>query len=121
MNCQRFNFNTGVGEVIEGEDGQATETDTRHLGSTLMSAMLEEVEGFCGPSFKKNWTEKPRRKVHVFIVHTALLLFFSCLQLIYDFRDGGGSFGMLSLRPEMLSNEVRANFKKIGFKLPSRM
>ena len=60
-----FNFNTGVGEVIDGEDGKPTETDTRHLGSTLMSAMLEEVESFCDPSFKKNWTGKSHQKVSV--------------------------------------------------------
>ena len=41
------------------------------------------------------------------------------LQLIYDFRDGGGSFGLLTLRPDQLREEDRQKFTKIGFQLDS--
>lgn len=58
-----FNYNTGVGEVMEGEDGKPVRTDTRHLGSTLMRTMLEEVGNFCDPAIKRNWTEKPHQQV----------------------------------------------------------
>ena len=70
-----FNFNTGVGEVIEGEDGKTTQTDTRHLGSTLMTAMLEEVESFCDPAIKKNWTEKPHQQVCTDCIATLIIVF----------------------------------------------
>ena len=41
------------------------------------------------------------------------------LQLIYDFRDGGGSFGLLTLHPDQLSEEDRQKFTRIGFQLHS--
>lgn len=40
-------------------------------------------------------------------------------QLIYDFKDGGGSFGLISLHPEKLSEQDRMKFKKIGVEIPS--
>ena len=58
-----FNFNTGLGEytVI---DGKKRGTNTKNLGSTLMSAMLKEVERFCNPEHKADWTSDPHQQVH---------------------------------------------------------
>ena len=39
------------------------------------------------------------------------------IQLIYDFRDGGGSFGFLSLRPENMPENELEEYKMIGFEL----
>ena len=49
--------------------------------------------------------------------HTHPLL----LQLIYDFKDGGASLGLISLHPEKLSEEDKMKLKKIGVKIPSKM
>ena len=43
------------------------------------------------------------------------------MQLIYDFKDGGGSFGLISLHPEKLSSEDRSKFDRIGVEIPSMM
>lgn len=40
------------------------------------------------------------------------LFFF--LQLIYDFKDGGGSLGLISLHPERLRDEDKRQFLRIG-------
>ena len=40
-------------------------------------------------------------------------------QLIYDFKDGGGSLGLISLHPDQLSEEDKLKFKKIGVNIPS--
>ena len=42
-------------------------------------------------------------------------------QLIYDFKDGGGSFGLLTLRPERLPDKHKMKFEKIRVKIPSMM
>ena len=44
---------------------------------------------------------------------------FSPTQLIYDFKDGGASFGLISLHPEKLSKEEKQNFIDIGVVIPS--
>ena len=44
-----FNYNTGVGEYFTDEHGNWVRTDTRQLGSTLMTTMLKEVKDFCDP------------------------------------------------------------------------
>ena len=62
-NLPAFNYNAGVGELIKGEDGKPTHTNTEHLGSTLMSTMLEEVGNFCKPDIKINWTKKSHQQV----------------------------------------------------------
>ena len=62
-NLPAFNYNTGVGEIMEGEDGMQIYTDTHHLGSTFMSTMLNEVRNFCDPAIMKNWAEKPHQQV----------------------------------------------------------
>ena len=41
------------------------------------------------------------------------------LQLIYDFKDGGGSLGLISLFPDELLREHRQRFTKIGVETPS--
>ena len=54
-----FNYNKGAGEYITDENGKTVPSDTRHLGSTLMQAMLNEVEDFC----VGNWSHKPHGQV----------------------------------------------------------
>lgn len=60
-----FNYNTGAGEVITDEHGRKVKTDTRHLGSTIMQTMIEEVGNFCDPGIKQNWASKPHQQVQV--------------------------------------------------------
>ena len=58
-----FIYNTGAGEYITDEQGKRVHTDTKQLGSTLMTAMLREVEDFCHPAIKENWSIKPHQQV----------------------------------------------------------
>ena len=58
-----FIYNTGAGEYITNEQGKRVRTDTRQLGSTLMTTMLREVEDFCHPAIKENWSLKPHQQV----------------------------------------------------------
>ena len=58
-NCPSFNFNRGLS--VPGA------TDTSHLGSTLMKAMLTEVADFCSPEIQKNWSCKPHQQVTSYI------------------------------------------------------
>ena len=58
-----FNYNTGVGEYFTDQHGDRVRTDTRQLGSTLMTTMLKEVKDFCDPDIKKNWSLKPHQQV----------------------------------------------------------
>jgi len=44
---------------------------------------------------------------------------FPLLQLIYDYKDMGASFGLISLHPEKLLESEKIFFKKIGIKIPS--
>lgn len=43
------------------------------------------------------------------------------MQLIYDFKDGGGSLGLISLHPEKLNDSDKRKFEKIGVDIPSMM
>ena len=61
-NIPAFNYNTGVGEIMT-EDGKQIHADTRHLGSTLMSTMLDEVRNFCDPAIMNNWAKKSHLQV----------------------------------------------------------
>ena len=54
-----YNYNIGAGEVLYNEK----RSDTRKLGSTIMETMLAEVENFCDPKIKDNWTCKPHQQV----------------------------------------------------------
>ena len=58
-----FNYNRGVGEYIINEHEKRVRTDTRQLGSTLMNTMLREMEDFCNPAIKENWSLKPHQQV----------------------------------------------------------
>ena len=58
-----FNLNMGKGEYITDEEGRWVRTDTRQLGSTLMTTMINEVEDFCDPDIKENWSLKPHQQV----------------------------------------------------------
>ena len=40
-------------------------------------------------------------------------------QLIYDFKDGGASLGLISLHPDQLPEEDKLKFEKIGVSIPS--
>jgi len=39
--------------------------------------------------------------------------------LIYDFKDGGGSLGLISLHPDAIPKEDKSKFEKIGVEIPS--
>ena len=58
-NFPAYNYNQGKG--TKGED-------TTKLGSTLMKAMLKEVEEFCDPSTKENWSLKAHQQVDLVIL-----------------------------------------------------
>ena len=58
-----FNYNTGVGEYITDQRGKRVRTDTKQLGSTLITTMLREVEDFCNPAIKENWSLEPHQQV----------------------------------------------------------
>ena len=60
-----FNFNTGAGEYLHDKQGKRVRTNTKQLGSTLMMTMLKEVEDFCDPAIKENWSLKPHQQVKV--------------------------------------------------------
>lgn len=40
-------------------------------------------------------------------------------QLIYDFKDEGASFGLISLHPEQLLEHEKTKFTKIGVTIPT--
>ena len=67
--CPGFNLNIGYGEVIVDDNGQKRLSNTRKLGSTLMSTMLKEVNDFCDPAIKANWSSKPHLQVCIKIVY----------------------------------------------------
>lgn len=59
-----FNYNTGYGEYFDDPaTGKRMASDTRELGSTLMSTMLQEVIDFCNPEIKENWSLKAHQQV----------------------------------------------------------
>ena len=52
-------------------------------------------------------------------ISTSIFFFPILFQLIYDFKDGEGSLGLISLHPDQLPEEEMMKFKKIGVKIPS--
>ena len=58
-----FNYNSGYGEYYKDASGKKMASDTRELGSTLMSTMLQEVVDFCDPEIKENWSLKAHQQV----------------------------------------------------------
>ena len=61
-----FNFNHGAG--VRQCDGKLT--DTTKLGSTLMKAMLQEVNEICDPTTNRNWAHKAHQQVSLGIKRT---------------------------------------------------
>lgn len=51
----------------------------------------------------------------------SLPAFYLHSQLIYDFKDGGGSFGLMSLHPEEIAADDKEKFRKIGVEIPSML
>ena len=43
------------------------------------------------------------------------------MQLIYDFKDGGGSIGLILRSPGDISDDEKEAFKKIGIQIPTVM
>ena len=62
-----FNYNSGYGEYYTDPSGKKMASDTRQLGSTLMSTMLQEVVDFCDPEIKENWSLKAHQQVYIYI------------------------------------------------------
>eukprot|EP00118_Oscarella_pearsei_P023946 m.294339 g.294339 ORF g.294339 m.294339 type:complete len:5643 (+) comp40744_c0_seq7:98-17026(+) len=101
-NAPGFYLNEGVGESYkDSKTGKTERTDTKKLGSTLMSAMLREVADMCNPKIKSNWREHAHQ------------------QLVYDFKGGSASFQFLSLCPEELEVEEKLKLERMGIKIPS--
>ena len=63
-NCPGFNFNTGKGEFIRDASGIRRVSNTSKLGSVLMRTMLNEVDNFCDPSAKANFTYQAHQQVN---------------------------------------------------------
>ena len=96
-----FTFNTGKGIIFDNESGKRVITDTRILGSTLIKTMIFEVNQFCDPTCKEDWAKSEHQ------------------QLIYNTSGGGHTIKFLSLHPEKLKSDVRADFNSIGINIPS--
>ena len=47
--------------------------------------------------------------------------FWFFVQLIYDFKDGGGSIGLMSLHPDKIPKDDMEKFRKIGVEMPSML
>ena len=101
-NAPGFTYNLGGGEyVIDKATGKRKITDTKELGSTLLSAMLKEVNSFCHPDIQEDWKHHAHQ------------------QLVYDFKSGSASFLFLSLNPDKLNHDEREKLDKIGVRIPS--
>ena len=94
-----FTFNTGTGIIFDNE--RQVFTNTKQLGSTLMRIMIFEVNKFCDPSCKEDWSVNEHQ------------------QLIYNTSGGGHTIKFLSLNPNMLDPELRKDFKTLGIIVPN--
>ena len=72
-----FNYNISRGELVTKEYGVQMYTDTSKLGSTLLSIMLKEVNDFCDPTIKENWSVKPHQQVRIIIVLSLRMMTFT--------------------------------------------
>ena len=54
-NFPGYNYNQGID--LDG-------ANTEQLGSTLMTAMLKEVNKFCDQSSKEDWSQNSHQQVH---------------------------------------------------------
>ncbi len=54
-------------------------------------------------------------------MHISCVIHFSVSlsQMIYDYKDCGASFGLISLHPDKLPESEKETFRKIGIELPS--
>ena len=136
-NCPGFNYNSGSSDYVTNDSGKREKNDTTQLGSTLMDTMIKEVGDFCDPFIRENWAMKPHHQVCIQYFLNSMLKFPELyaklnhcyyvepfdlhLQLIYDFKDGGGTFGLMSLHPDKISDEDKKRFKKIGVQMPSML
>ena len=59
--------------------------------------------------------------IPIICVYTYIVSIVFLFQLIYDFKDGGGTFALMSLHPDEISSEDVENFEKIGVEIPSMM
>ena len=78
-NLPGFNYNPGAGEYKK--KGSDDKTDTTELGSTLMKTMLHEVEEFCDPVSKHDWSMKPHQQVRNWpsiTMHVVMLGIYHC-------------------------------------------
>ncbi len=86
----------------------------------------------CAPPFLYTWqcslcTAMPFFSMFFnFIPHTWVLspliyniMLLHPIQLIYDFKDGGGSLDLISLLPDELSKQDKVKFSKIGVQISS--
>ena len=100
--CPAFIYNQGGGEYYEDSvTGKKRRSNTKRLGSTLMSAMLQEVGDMCSPSIKSLWSSHAHQ------------------QLVYDFKGGGATFQFLSLSPHELETAKREELEKINIRIPN--
>ena len=65
------------------------------------------------------WHHIPILSMHIPGSIAGLMLQFFLFQLIYDFKDGGGSLGLISLLPDDIPEDVKSKFLRIGVDIPS--
>ena len=75
-NLPGYNYNTGAGIRMESGDV----TDTRHLGSTLIAAMIREAEQVCHPCFEED------REYHQVISKTCIMKIVHNMKLLVMMR-----------------------------------
>ena len=61
-----FNLNSGLGEKIVDKGRAKGFTNTVLLGSTLMEAMLQEVNEICLQN-QEGWAQKTHQQVRLFV------------------------------------------------------
>ena len=65
--------------------GEKKTSDTRELGSTLMTTMLKEVSDFCDPDIKENWSLKAHQQVRIYTcmyIYVGWTLTYTCVSVI---------------------------------------
>ncbi|XP_065842574.1 uncharacterized protein [Oscarella lobularis] len=103
-----FTFNPGRIFEHQTKSGQIAVTDSRKLGSFLLSAMLEEVKTFCNPQVMRDWHYKSLDSDSD--LHK---------QLVYNFAQGSYSFSLFSIQPDLLSAAEREDLKKLRISIPT--
>ena len=131
-NCPALRLNEGRGPPIFDENGKNTGkyADITKLRSTLLRKMLEEVTKFCNRDMVKSWNQQSHQQVThsknayctIFFAHSLIFIVasFCPLKLIYDFKDGGSTFGLLSLNANLDQSDHEL-FVKLGIEMHSIM